>query len=197
MKLSFGNMTLEVNIFHVAKQPQNKDECYQTYMIDTLIPEEVHLHDDSESLEYLLHNSDFESLLFPVDAFNVSCVSVDKQDMQFWQPRFEELPREREKPKPSSLESPKVELSPLPKGLKHAFLGSGNTFPVIISSELNAEQDEKLINLLREHKSALGWSIADIKGISPLICSHKIYLEEGTQPRRDPQRRLNPTMKEW
>ena len=122
MKLSFGNMTLEVNIFHVAKQPQNEDECYQTYMIDTLIPEEVHLHDDSESLEYLLHNSDFESLLFPVDAFNVSCVSVDKQDKQFWQPRFEELPREREKPKPSSLESPKVELSPLPKGLKHAFL---------------------------------------------------------------------------
>ena len=52
-------------------------------------------------------------------------------------------------------------------------------------------QCDKLLNLLREHKFALGWTIADIKGISPLICSHK-----GANPCRDPQRRLNPTMKE-
>lgn len=57
-------------------------------------------------------------------------------------------------------------------------------------------QCDKLLDLLREHKSALGWTIVDIKGISPLICSHRIYLEEGANPRRDPQRRLNPTMKE-
>lgn len=29
-----------------------------------------------------------------------------------------------------------------------------------------------------------------------MVCSHKINLEEGTSPRRDPQHRLNPTMKE-
>ncbi|XP_062103840.1 uncharacterized protein LOC133814955 [Humulus lupulus] len=40
MQISFGNMTLEVNIFHVAKQPRDDDECYQTFLIDTLIPEE-------------------------------------------------------------------------------------------------------------------------------------------------------------
>ncbi|XP_022883347.1 uncharacterized protein LOC111400142 [Olea europaea var. sylvestris] len=34
MKLTFGNMTLEVNIFHVTKQPKKDDECHQTYMID-------------------------------------------------------------------------------------------------------------------------------------------------------------------
>ena len=50
--------------------------------------------------------------------------------------------------------------------------------------------------MLREHKGALGWTIADIKGISPLICSHHINLEDDVIPRRDPQRRLNPTMKE-
>jgi len=50
--------------------------------------------------------------------------------------------------------------------------------------------------MLREHKSALGWMIADIKGISPLIFYHHINLEDGVNPRRDPQRRLNPTMKE-
>ena len=50
--------------------------------------------------------------------------------------------------------------------------------------------------MLQEHKDALGWMIADIKGISPLICSHHIQLEDGAIPRRDPQKRLNLTMKE-
>ncbi|KAL5827957.1 hypothetical protein ACOSQ3_019799 [Xanthoceras sorbifolium] len=198
MKLTFGNMTLEVNIFHIGRQPHQEDECYHTYMIDSLMPEELHLKDKFESLEYLLLEDDFENLSFSVDAFNTSSISNDSQhkSMKFWQPRFEELPLEREKSKPSIMETPKVDLSLLPNGLKHAFLGPGNTFPVIISSELSVEQDEKLLNLLREHKSALGWTIADIKGISPLVCSHRIHLEEGTHPRRDPQRRLNPTMKE-
>ena len=39
MKLSFGNMTLEINIFHVVKQLKEEDEYYHTYMIDTLITE--------------------------------------------------------------------------------------------------------------------------------------------------------------
>ena len=27
MKISFGNMTLEVNVFHIAKQPHDDNEC--------------------------------------------------------------------------------------------------------------------------------------------------------------------------
>jgi hypothetical protein len=46
------------------------------------------------------------------------------------------------------------------------------------------------------HKNALGWTIADIKGISPLLCTHRIYLEENVKPSREMQRRLNPNMKE-
>jgi len=46
------------------------------------------------------------------------------------------------------------------------------------------------------HKNALGWTIVDIKGISPLICTHKIYLEENVKPFIEMQQRLNPNMKE-
>ena len=35
-----------------------------------------------------------------------------------------------------------------------------------------------------------------LKVLAPLICSHRIHLEEEGTPHRDPQRRLNPTMKE-
>lgn len=92
------------------------------------------------------------------------------------------LPLEEEKPNPSTLETPRVELSPIQKGLKHAFLGHRDTFLVIFSFKLVAKQDEKLKTLLREHKFELGWTLVDIKGISPLICTHRIHLEEGAQP---------------
>ena len=45
-------------------------------------------------------------------------------------------------------------------------------------------------------KKALGWRISDLKGISPVVCTHHIYLEEEAKLVRQPQRRLNPHMQE-
>ncbi|KAL5565027.1 hypothetical protein UlMin_028191 [Ulmus minor] len=189
-------MTLEVNVFRVSRQPHEEDECFDTYMIDELILEDEYSKVDSNPLDLLLDDFDID------DSYShaVNVVNVFDKSQGFvkksWQPCFEELPKERETPKPSSEEVPTSTLAPLPKGLKHAFLGPGDIFPVIISSELSDVQSDKLLDLLREHKTALGWTIANIKGISPLICSHRIHLEEEANPRQDPQRRLNPTMKE-
>ena len=52
------------------------------------------------------------------------------------------------------------------------------------------------MEILRTHRTALGWTIADIKGISHLICTDRIHLEEDVKPSRQPQRRMNPIMKE-
>ena len=65
---------------------------------------------------------------------------------------------------------------------------------MIISSKLSAPQEEKLVQVLKEHKTAIGWTIADIKGISPSTCMHRILLEEGARPSHQPQRRLSPPM---
>jgi len=51
-----------------------------------------------------------------------------------------------------------------------------------------------LIRVLSDHKSAIGWSVADLKGISPTICKHRIHLEDDAKPVRQMQRRLNPHM---
>ena len=50
--------------------------------------------------------------------------------------------------------------------------------------------------MLQEHKEAIGWSIADIKGISPSVVMHRIHLEENAKTSHEPQRRLNPIMQE-
>ncbi|KAL0386071.1 UNVERIFIED_CONTAM: hypothetical protein Sradi_3001400, partial [Sesamum radiatum] len=70
------------------------------------------------------------------------------------------------------------------------------TLPVIISSKLSTLEEEKLIRVLREFREAIGWTIADIKGLSPSTCMHRILLEEGAKPSREAQRRLNPPMME-
>ncbi|KAM1113990.1 hypothetical protein ACFX2B_046034 [Malus domestica] len=97
---------------------------------------------------------------------------------------------------PSIVQPPTLELKPLPSHLKYVFLGEDQTLPVIISSSLTAQEEDKLIRVLKEHKSAIGWTLADIKGISPTTCMHRILLEEGAKPSREAQRRLNPPMLE-
>ncbi|KAL4355443.1 hypothetical protein GQ457_06G011970 [Hibiscus cannabinus] len=98
--------------------------------------------------------------------------------------------------KPSIEQPPKLELKQLPEQLKYDYLGNNKTLHVIISSKLQTDQEERLVATLRQHKEALGWTIADIKGISPTICMHKILLDEKHKPTVDAQRRLNQAMKE-
>ena len=64
---------------------------------------------------------------------------------------------------PSSVQPPKPDLKPLSFNLKYLFWGDYKTFSIIISSKLNAHQESKLLQTLKIHKNALGWTIADIK----------------------------------
>jgi hypothetical protein len=102
----------------------------------------------------------------------------------------------KEKDEAAVPEPPRKELKPLPDKLKYKFLGPAETLLVIIVSDLLTTQEEKLLDVLREHKKAIGWTIEDVKGISPSVVMHKIHLEEDAKPSREPQRRLNPAMQE-
>ncbi|KAJ9539557.1 hypothetical protein OSB04_032290 [Centaurea solstitialis] len=110
---------------------------------------------------------------------------------------FEQLDfKDRPSQLPSIVQPPELELKPLPNHLKYAYLLEDEKLPVIISSKLDLDQETKLLELLRDHKRALGWTIADIKRISSSVCQHKIILEENSVGKAQPQRRLNPMMKE-
>ena len=67
---------------------------------------------------------------------------------------------------------------------------------MIISVSLTAIEKDKLLRVPRDHMNALGWSMADLKGIRPSMCMHRIFLEDRHKPSVEAQRRLNPTMKE-
>ena len=70
------------------------------------------------------------------------------------------------------------------------------TLPMIIASDLTHDQKAQLVGILKVHKKAIGWTIADLKGINPSICMHHIYYKAYATSYRDMQKRLNPNMKE-
>ncbi|KAL1531312.1 hypothetical protein AAHA92_34003 [Salvia divinorum] len=90
----------------------------------------------------------------------------------------------------------KKELKKLPPGLKYSYLGKNESLPVIISSKLTKGQEERLLEVLKRNQKAIGWQLSDLVGISPDLCMHHIRMEEGAKTHRDPQRKLNPHMRE-
>ncbi|XP_058724967.1 uncharacterized protein LOC131596352 [Vicia villosa] len=60
-----------------------------------------------------------------------------------------------------------AELKQLSENLKNVFLDTESKCTAIISSHLEVLQENKLVEVLKKHKSDMGWSIEDLKGISP------------------------------
>ena len=87
-------------------------------------------------------------------------------------------------------------LKELPGHLKYALLQPEKGKPIIIAAGLIELEEHKQLEILRKYKGAIAWSIEDLKGIIPSICMHKILLEDNAKTSIEPQRRLNPVMKE-
>ncbi|GKB46256.1 DNA-directed DNA polymerase [Tanacetum coccineum] len=98
--------------------------------------------------------------------------------------------------KPSSVEPPKLESKELPEQPEYAFLQENNQLSVVISSALFAVEKARLLEVLRNHKGAIAWNIVDIKGIDSSFCTHKILMDDEFKPSVQPQRRVNPNIKE-
>nr|CAN78529.1 hypothetical protein VITISV_043798 [Vitis vinifera] len=186
MQLTFGNMTLELNIFYMSKKlitPEEEEGPEEVCIIDTLVEEHCNqnMQDKlNESLEDLE-----EGFSEPADVLAT---------LQGWKRKEEILPlfNEDEAQEAAKEEILKLNLKPLPMELKYTYLEENNQCPVVISSSLTTHQEISLLEVFKRCKKAIGWQISDLKGISPLVCTHHIYMEEEAKP----QRRLNPHLQE-
>ncbi|KAI5316173.1 hypothetical protein L3X38_045349 [Prunus dulcis] len=95
----------------------------------------------------------------------VEDVLVQAQKHNGWIPKYEDLPTVSDETTSSREKTPRCELKPLPAGLKYAFLGEDETYPVVISSKLELLNDSMLRKVLIDHRTAIGWTLFDIKGI--------------------------------
>ena len=184
MQLTFGNMTLELNILHLSKKHMQpvEDVSEEVCIIDTILEEQAEQQGMQDTLTEELAECAGEHQ------------EADMKSMQeHWRRKHEILPFIIEE---EISEPQKIELKPLLVELKYAYLEDHEQCPVVISALLNTAQEGSLLRVLKQNKKALGWKIADLKGISLAVCVHHIYLEEEAKSVRQPQRRLNRHMQE-
>jgi hypothetical protein len=124
MNISFGNMTVELNIFHIRKQPLDYDQMNQVCLIEEILDEVIEESSIEDPLEACLaqffgEDLDLDKLMEQVDALLETAPLVSKEKEETVVP-----------------DSPKKELKPLPDSLKYKFLGPAESLPVIIASDL-------------------------------------------------------------
>ncbi|KAI5313264.1 hypothetical protein L3X38_042438 [Prunus dulcis] len=187
--------TVQFKVFESLSHPSSSIDCCSIDVLDSLVFTKFLLAQSNDPLQYVLSQSqnDFdEEVLMEM----VAALEALKPYPSIFSPLIEPLEPSTTHLIPSNVKPPKLELKPLPSHLKYAYLVEFETLPVIIASDLTPLEEEKLIRVLKEFKSAIGWSIADIKGISATMCMHRILLEEAAKPTREPQRRLTSHLKE-
>ncbi|XP_021759252.1 uncharacterized protein LOC110724165 isoform X1 [Chenopodium quinoa] len=204
LTMEFDGEVIRFNLFDAMRYPSDCESVSSIDVIDALTEQvfflsghdalDVVLTESMEKEQYTNLQEHFELKNDVKEAFSSLEVLPNKQGR--YADKFMKLPVTSNRLLPSVVQPPEVELKPLPDHLKYAFLGENDTLPVIIASNLTPTQEQKLVQVLKEHKTALGWTVADIKGYSPSMCQHRILLEEGAKPVRQVQRRLNPPMME-
>ncbi|CAN6572911.1 unnamed protein product [Malus baccata var. baccata] len=189
LTMEFDGEVIDFNISDAMRYPHDGHFCFSIDVIDTW--EQEFLDDLSEdALEKTLtqsiglkneglairhaHGNNKENLVVPIQEELVEMVAALESNPRHIgkSPNLISISNSTNKLLPSVIQPPSLEFKPLPSYLKYVFLGEQETLPVIISSSLTAQDEDKLVRVLREYKTTIGWTLADIKGISPTICMH-------------------------
>ncbi|CAN6680009.1 unnamed protein product [Malus baccata var. baccata] len=198
-----GTLTLRVQgksvvfkLFEVIKRPLELEECFRVDVLDEIAHANFASRSFNDELLTCLTNHDAtlsmeENMVDVIAALDSAPIHNPK-----WRHVYESLGVLKQPFLPSSKQVLKLELKLPPSHLKYAHLRVNETLPVIIAADLNDTEEDKLLRVLRKYQDALGWTLADIKGISPALCMHRIFMEVGTKPTVEAQRRLNLIMKE-
>ncbi|RDX72685.1 hypothetical protein CR513_47787, partial [Mucuna pruriens] len=198
LSMEFGDTLVQFNIFE-AMHPTEDHSFFGIDVLDEIVEEYLQLNSNSENIEKFAESAD-ES----------SCLEVTDEEAD--QEKVQDLPNSEDNHSDIADLAFEEELSELfgqvcnqeyskcmhdveikvAKAELHK--SSIAQLPIIIANNLLQEQEDKLLEVLRQHKKAIGWKLADLPGINPSICMHRILMEEEIKPTRQQQRRLNPTL---
>ena len=154
MTLSFGNMTGNLNIFNVIKGMGDEEDVFEVNMVDSMVQKYLDNVSYDDPLMSCLVNPTWDEEVTTSESEFIHSIIEHNEVLEAngWAPKFEPLPPIEDRVLPSEERPPKLKLKPLPSHLKYAFLGVEETFPVIISSSLESEQENKPLEMLRTTK---------------------------------------------
>ena len=149
LRLRVQEEEVKFNVFNAIKHPHDTDSFFQVDMLEAIVssqlvplePLETSLtHDDPSSCE----DETVQEYVKWMDSFGSNRRKY-----------FESLGASPSRLTPSIKKPPIVEEKQLPNHLRYAYLGEESTLPVIISYSLSNMEEEKLLNILKEHKKQL------------------------------------------
>ena len=175
LKLRVQEDEVKFNVFEDVRHPAESDTCFIVETVEAIVSSQSVL---TNLLEASLVQSDSEKLGEEAEEYVKWMDSFEPNRRKYYEP----LGENTQTSVPSIEQPPKMEQKPLPSHLRYAYLENASTLPVIISASLTTIEEDKLLRVLRDHKDALGWSLADLKGIRPSMCMHRILLEDGHKP---------------
>ncbi|RDX74331.1 hypothetical protein CR513_45934, partial [Mucuna pruriens] len=176
------------------KHPTEDHSLFGIDIIDELVAEHLQLEvsstkfqnfaEDIDAIDCLgsaIDESDYDNLCEVQDLFDskddidnlvdlvVNSEIVDLIDQAC---KYDEEPEYSKGARVQVVETKKplqAQLKSSPSHLKYAYLDDDQQFPIIIANDLHREQEEKLLQVLRQHKQAIGWRLSNLPGINPLI----------------------------
>ncbi|CAN6579312.1 unnamed protein product [Malus baccata var. baccata] len=211
LTMEFDGEVIDFNISDAMRYPHDGHSCFSIDVInfwaqefvddlsedalEKTLTQSVGLKNEGLTLKHA-HCNNKEHLAVPIQEELVEMVAALESNPRHIgkSPNLISIPNSTNKLLSSVIQPLSRELKPLPSHLIYVFLGEQEMLPIIISSSLTTQEEDKLVRVLREYKTIIGWTLADINGISPTTCMHQIPLEEGAKPSREAQRRLNPPM---
>jgi len=169
LELSIDNQKITFDLFKAMKYPQEGWKCFRVEEIDK---EDVSILKTPQTLLEKAMVNVLDCLTSEEEEdLKAFLEDLDRQDsIPEGEADFETLKKEV----PS--EKKKVELKILPNHLKYMFLEEDK--PIVISNALTTEEENKLVDILKKHRKAIGWHISDLKGINPAYCIHRIMIED-------------------
>nr|KAJ0217469.1 hypothetical protein LSAT_V11C300153690 [Lactuca sativa] len=169
LSMEFDGEVINLNIYDIMRYP---DDVSAINFIDVIEPLSAKYFEiaNHESLALVLHGNMYinatqvlsENYVVDSEVQDMS-PHMDQQRKLRYGTQTLKLPVSKSKLFPSVVQAPILELKTLPEHLKLAYLGEKETLPVIISNKLSEKEESELIRILKEYKSVIGWTIADIK----------------------------------
>ncbi|GJT95396.1 reverse transcriptase domain-containing protein [Tanacetum coccineum] len=168
LNLGVGTERMIFNIDSAIKHSySNDDTCFSIDVIDEILEEDFDaLLDEGSKILHSIEGTILEEEIFSEFDKFIAMAANENYDSESdeEEPKFEKITINTDYKIKTSLEEPPtdLELKPLPDNLEYVFLEEPSFLPVIISSQLSAQNKSKLVSVLKKHKEAFAWKTTDI-----------------------------------
>ncbi|XP_047150751.1 uncharacterized protein LOC124822751, partial [Vigna umbellata] len=159
LSMVFADIVVHFNILDAMKFPTEDHSLFKIDGLDDIIDEFVvdDFHSDIDVMHDIDDVIDISEMDIDLDCDEMSILPLPVHSLE-----SECINHVAGSTLESDLQEPTLELKQLPDNLKYVYLEDDEKKPVIISTSLDSVQEEKLLGVLRKHKKAIGWSLADI-----------------------------------